>query len=127
METRKRPTGALLELEDPYTGWTSHDYRLEEAVLILDRDTCKTCGNPSWLCHTANSNVGFEIRSGWCYGKAELDDYNKGMGVEEPEAGEYRYAVAVGISTGNGDERDPLPSRREALANIATVVRHTTD
>ena len=110
-------------MEDPYTGWLSLDYRLEEAVLTLDRDICKSCGNPVWLCHTANSAVGFEIRSGWCYGKAELDDYNDSPEANKLESGEYRYAVAVGLTDESTGERDPLPTRREALAEIANVVR----
>lgn len=117
----------MLELPDPYTGWTSHDYRLEEAVLSLDRDICKSCGNPAWLCHSANSEIGFEIRSGWCYGKAELEDYENSNEAPKLDAGEYRYAVAVGLPTGDGDERDPLPSRRKALEQIATVVRKTAE
>ena len=111
-----------MELEDPYSGWTSHDYRIEEAVLVLERDICKTCGNPTWLCHTSSSSVEFEIRSGWCYGKAELDDYNDSNEATKLESGEYRYAVAVGVM-GEDEEREPLPTRAEALAVLASVTR----
>lgn len=123
MQTKKRPTAALLELPDPYSDWNGQDYRLEEASLVLDREICKSCGSPVWLCHTASNAVGFEVRSGWCYGKAEIEDYNESNEAPKLEAGEYRYAVAVGAKTGVDDERDPLPRRSEALDNLASVVR----
>ena len=100
----------------------SHDYRLLDAVAQLDRDVCKTCGNPVWLCHSASNEIEFEIRSGWCYGKAELEDYAESPEAPKLEAGEYRFAVAVGIM-GENDVRDPLPSRSDALSNLANVVR----
>lgn len=114
---RQRPTAALLELDDPFTGWTSHDYRLQEAMSILEKEVCKTCGNSVVLCHSANSAIDFEIRVGACYADAELKDYEKAHPDEQLEAGQYRYAVAVGLENEDGT-RDPLPSRREAMEQL---------
>lgn len=111
---RQRPSAALLEDSDPFSGWTSHDYRLQEALSILEKEVCKTCGNPVWLCHSADNRIEFEVRVAGCYAKAELDDYEKNTpGAEQLESGQYRYAVAVGVENEDGS-RDPLPSRFEA-------------
>jgi len=98
------------------TGWTSHDYRLQEAGYILEKEVCKTCGNPVWLCHSTNNAIDFEVKTGACYADAEIKDYEEKPGAERLSAGEYHYAVAVGIKNEDGTY-DPLPSRREALAS----------
>jgi hypothetical protein len=67
-----------------------------------------------WLCHSANSNIDFEVKVGVCYGAAEIKDREKDFDLGN---GEYLYAVAVGIE--NEDKtREPLPSRAEALKYI---------
>lgn len=113
-----RPTIAVIEEGNPFEGWEPHDYRLMEAVDTLDRDTCKTCGNAVWLCHTTHAGVQFEIMNTWCYGAAELDDYENLPTTEKPAPGENRYAKAVGIKNPDGSY-DPLPSRAEALAKLS--------
>lgn len=116
---RQRPTAALLELDDPYSDWTSHDYRLQEALTTLERDKCKTCGNPAWLCHTAHSGVEVELRIGACYVDAEVKDFEKNNPNAIPlESGEYRYGKIVGIKNEDGTY-EPLPSRAEAYAVLA--------
>lgn len=118
IKMRQRPIAALLELSDPYSGWTSHDYRLQEAFLILDKETCNKCGNPIWFCHSADNRIDFEVKTGTCYAEAEIADYQKMQGKDkELDPGEYLYAVAVGIENEDGS-RDPLPSRAEALQKI---------
>lgn len=98
------------------TGWTPHDYRLQEAVFILDREVCKTCGNAVWLCHSTNNAIDFEVKTGVCYAKAEIEDHEEAPGAEKLAAGEYHYAVAVGIKNEDGTY-DELPSRQEALSS----------
>lgn len=117
VEMRQRPTAALLELSDPFTGWTPHDYRLQEALSIIEKEKCQTCGNPVWLCHSADNSIDFEIEVGACYAKAELEDYEEKPGVEKLEPGQYRYAKAVGIKNEDGSY-DPLPRRFEALSKV---------
>lgn len=112
----QRPTAALLEEPDPNTGWTSHDYRLQEAGYILDLEKCKNCGNPVWLCHSTNSAIDFEVKVGTCYAKAEIEDYENNPTNNKLGAGEYLYAQAVGIKNEDGTY-DALPSRREALSS----------
>jgi len=114
LANHQRPTAALLEESDPTQGWTPHDYRLQEAVYILNKEVCKTCGNPVWLCHSTNNAIDFEVLTGACYAKAELEDFETGPAAQKLSAGEYLYAVPIGIK--NEDNTfDPLPSRREAM------------
>lgn len=117
MDAHQRPTAALLEEDDPYKGWTSHDYRLQEAINIMDREVCKSCGNPVWLCHSYDNRIQFELKVGACYGSAEVQDADNKPDAPKLEAGEYYYAVAVGLENDDGTH-DPLPSRREAMQKL---------
>jgi hypothetical protein len=117
VQMRQRPTAALLEETDPFTNWNSLDYRLQEAFTALDNEICKTCGNPVWFCHSADNRIDFEIRTGACYAKAEIDDFEENNSNPKLEAGEYHYAVPVGIKNEDGTF-DPLPSRREAMEKL---------
>jgi len=83
----------------------------------MDREICKTCGNPVWLCHSTSNDIQFEVRVGACYAKAEIEDYEKDQSKPKLQAGEYLYAVPVGLDNEDGTH-EPLPSRREALAKI---------
>lgn len=83
----------------------------------MDREKCQSCGNPVWLCHSADNRIQFEIKTGACYAKAEIEDYEKGDAAPKLGSGEYRYAVPVGVENEDGSN-ERLPSRREALAKI---------
>lgn len=98
------------------TGWTSHDYRIQEAAYIIENERCKTCGNPIWLCHSTNNEIDFEVRTGACYAKAELDDFEENPVNEKLGSGEYHYAAAVGIKNEDGTY-EPLPTRREVMSS----------
>lgn len=86
-----------------------------EAAYIIGKEVCKACGNPVWLCHSSNNTIDFEIETGTCFAKAELEDFENNPGSEKLNAGEYRYAKAVGIKNEDGSY-DPLPTRRELAA-----------
>jgi hypothetical protein len=116
IEMRQRPTAALLEEADPYSNWTTFDYRLQEAYYVLQKEICKTCGNPVWYCHSADERIDFDVRKGICYAAAEIADKEKGRD-SQLGPGEYHYAVAVGVEYSDG-EREPLPSRAEALKRV---------
>ena len=113
---KQRPTAALREESDPFTGWTSHDYRLQEAAYILDKEICKSCGNPVWLCHSSRGDIQFEIETGACFAKAELEDHEENPTNEKLGSGEYHYAKAYGVKNEDGTY-DELPTRREVLSN----------
>jgi hypothetical protein len=115
--SRQRPSAALLELGDPYGSWQPIDWHLQEAVHVLNRQICKRCGNPIWYCHSADNRIDFEVKVGVCYAEAEIEDHKK-TDRRELGAGEYYYAVAVGLDNGKDMPRDPLPSREEAMRKM---------
>lgn len=118
MAAHQRPTAALLEEPDPFTGWTSYDYRIQEALNILDREICKTCGNPVWVCHSTDNRIQFEVKTGACYARAEIEEFeDEKSGNPKLGAGEYHYAVGVGLDNEDGSH-EPLPTRSEALAKM---------
>lgn len=98
-------------------GWTPHDYRLQEASYLLNKELCKSCGNPVWLCHSTNNAIDFEVKIGVCYAKAEIEDFENNPASEKLGSGEYHYASAIGIKN-EDDTFDALPSRREALTSV---------
>lgn len=70
-----------------------------------------------WLCHSYDNRIEFEVKVGNDYAKAAIEEYEKDQSNPKLEAGQFLYAVAVGIE--NEDKTyDPLPSRREALQKI---------
>lgn len=84
----------------------------------MDREVCNSCGNPIWLCHSADNRIQFDVRTGACYAKAEIEDYeDEKSGKPKLGPGEYHYAVAVGLDNEDGTF-EPLPSRREAMEKI---------
>lgn len=83
----------------------------------MNREVCQTCGNPVWICHSADNRIQFDVRTGACYARAEIEDYEKVESNPKLEPGEYHYAVAVGVENEDGTH-EKLPSRREALAKI---------
>lgn len=113
----QRPSAALLEASNPYKGWTSIDYRLQEAMTIMESERCSRCGNPVWLCHSYDSRIDFEIVTQTCYADAELKGYEKKNEHNELEAGQYLISKAVGIKN-EDDTYEPLPSRREAIDTL---------
>lgn len=113
---RQRPTAALLEEPDPYANWVPLDYRLQDAMITMNREKCPKCGNPVWLCHSADNRIDFEPKINTCYATAEIAEKQK-LDREELGPGQYYYAKPVGIENEDGT-RDPLPSREEALAKI---------
>jgi hypothetical protein len=116
---RQRPLAALLETDDPFSGWTSWDYRIQEAINVMDREVCKSCGNPLWLCHSADGRIDFEVRTGACFAKAEIEKWEKDGNDLKP--GEYLYAVPVGdwyLDKEGTKVYEKLPSRREAMQKM---------
>lgn len=116
LEMRQRPTAALLEESDPYSGWESMDYRLQDAIITINREKCPKCGNPVWLCHSTDNRIDFEPVVSICYATAEIADKQK-LDGRELKPGEYYYAKPVGVENEDGS-RDPLPTREEAIAKM---------
>lgn len=85
--------------------------KLAMALTILERETCKGCGTPSWIGHSTNNEIVFDLKSSVCYACAELererDDREKKRGGPPPLKGESRYASARNIWGGDR----VLPSR----------------
>jgi hypothetical protein len=117
VDAHLRPTAALLEQPDPHSGWTSYDYRLLEALSIIEREKCPTCGNPVWLCHSYDNTIEFEVKVGNDYAKAAIEEYEKDESKPKLTPGQFLYATAVGIENEDGSH-EPLPSRREVLKKI---------
>lgn len=111
---RQRPTAALLEESDPFSGWTSLDYTLQEASYLINQELCGACNNPVWLCHSTDNTIDFEAVISTCYAKADLEDLEENPGTAKLGRGEYRHMKAVGIENEDGSF-DPLPTRREIL------------
>lgn len=114
----QRPSAALLELDDPYKNWTRDDYKLQEAVKSLERETCKSCGNPIWLCHSPSNLIDFDIRRESCYATIAIAEYEDDKSNPELEKGETLHAVAIGVKYDDG-EQEKLPTRAEGFALMA--------
>jgi hypothetical protein len=107
----------MLFHEQPSDPWVPFDFLLLEAYQTLEDETCNECGNPVWVCRNEEaSNVGFKIKTGRCFGKAELDKWmekDSKKKTTKKSYGEYPYIVAYTYDNG------PLPSRSDYFQSLA--------
>lgn len=61
LKAKVSPSAMILEEPDAYEWRPWIDYRLVEALQVLEEETCSQCGNPLWLCHSSSPNVDVEI------------------------------------------------------------------
>lgn len=113
----QRPVAALLGESDPFTGWTSMDYKLQDAYYTMDTEICTICNNPIWLCHSTDNRIDFKVTVRTCYAKAELDDFESSTEGKNIGSGEYLAAIPIGIEDEKGDA-EPLPPRHEAFRKM---------
>lgn len=57
--------------------WAYEDSLLSTALVLLEEETCRDCGTPSWLGHSTNRYVGFEVDEAVCYGCAAMETKRK--------------------------------------------------
>lgn len=87
--------------------WTKEDKKLALAWTILQRETCKVCGQPLWICRSDNKNLGFKVETSVCYADAELNSKQNKKRADKLKPGERQYTVPFMY---DGSE---LPSRHE--------------
>lgn len=57
--------------------WSFEDSLLSTALVLLEEETCRECGTPSWLGHSTNRYIGFEVDEAVCYGCAAMENKRK--------------------------------------------------
>lgn len=102
------PTTLIVAQKQPTDPWTMADKKLAVAFTILQRETCKECGQPLWICRSSNKNLLFKVRKDTCYSKRELEVWSK-KNAKNLKPGEHTYVIA---EMRNDEE---MPSRREYL------------
>lgn len=103
------PPLTLLTGEDP--NWADDRNRLlATALTVLESETCPHCSTPSWIGHSTDRNITFDVDSTTCFGCAEIerDQENDRRNSRSKPKGEFRYVVPHNVWP---DE--PLPSRAE--------------
>lgn len=53
--------------EQPTDPWTTLDFQLLEAYQIIQDEKCPQCGNPVWLCRSADKYTEWTIKEDICY------------------------------------------------------------
>lgn len=85
--------------------------KLATALIILEEESCKSCGTPAWIGHSTNNEIVFDVKGSICYGCAEVErdreSYEKGRSGRPRAKGEQRYPSPRSV-WGAGT---PLPSR----------------
>jgi hypothetical protein len=104
----------MLFHEQPSDPWVPFDFLLLEAYQTLEDESCNECGNPIWVCRNDEAtNVGFKIKVGKCFAKAELDKWlEKDNKKNRKTYGETPYIVAY---TYDGST---MPTRRSYLQSL---------
>lgn len=114
MKLNLPPSVMLTELGQPADGWSRADKKLAMAWIILQKETCKNCGQPLWICRSSNKNLMFSVRTGICYAKAELEKWEVSPRGKKLKKGEHPFIVAQ-----MRNKETPLPSRAEYMAELA--------
>lgn len=108
----------MLFHEQPTDPWTRGDFKLIEAYQTLQDETCSDCGNPTWLCHSEDSNLAWSVKTQVCYAAKTLGEHReeaskKNKGKQSP--GEQMYVVPFTLKydeDGNPEEDyENLPTR----------------
>lgn len=108
------PMTFLKEESQPTDQWTPADKRLLMAWTILQKETCQECGQPLWICRSNNKNLSFSVRKGMCYAKLEMEKWRESTAGKNMKNGEVPYVIPRRYN-----EAEPLPSRRDYLAQLA--------
>lgn len=91
-----------------------------EAYQTLLDETCSDCGNPTWLCHSEDSNLQWKPKTQTCYAAKALGEYRetlskKNKGKQTP--GEQPYVVPFVLKFDeDGDpveDYENLPTRED--------------
>lgn len=90
-------------------GWSTADKKLAMAWTILQKETCKNCGNPLWICRSSNQHMMFKVNTDICYASLELEKWKDGKKAKNLKKGEYPYIIPY------MDDDSPFPSRVEYL------------
>ena len=93
------------------TEWSRHDSLLSMALVMLEKETCQSCGVVSWHGHSTNREIMLELDTTTCFGCMELekrqDDKSQKLGK-----GEKPFVLA------RMWDNSELPSRRSELERV---------
>lgn len=84
--------------------------KLEDALQIVEDETCQECGQPIWLCNSTLNQVQFKIKRLHCYAANDLRKAREVTSKSKHLVGQDPYVVL--------DLQGPMPTRAEGLASI---------
>lgn len=98
------PTDFIFTQRESSGEWSGLDKKLAMALQILNKETCKLCGNPIWICRSEDREIDFSVRTGICFSKQRLEKKEKSNAKKkngELKEGQYLYTVPMQY---NGEE-----------------------
>jgi hypothetical protein len=84
--------------------------KLEDALQIVEDETCQECGQPIWICHSTLGHITFSVKNSICYAEEPLHKAREALSKTK-SVGKHPYVVAD-----FGDEG--RPTRQEGLASL---------
>jgi hypothetical protein len=112
MDHHFAPTVFIINDKQPTDPWSVADKKLALAWTILQKETCRECGQPLWICRSNNVNLYFSVQTDTCYAKAELDRW-EAKPNRKAKPGESAYIVPDMRS-----DDGKLPTRKQYLEQI---------
>ena len=113
--------------QQPTDPWSRGDFKLLEAYEILQRETCGSCGYPTWLCRHQDENLQWEVRTSVCSSEKSVKNWvNTNRKKDGLKPGENAYAVAYYLRYKDDNpaptqDFDNLPSREDFYKARAEV------
>lgn len=108
------PPTLFLDNRTVADGWSRADKKLAMAFTILQKETCRECGQPLWICRSSERDLMFSVRTDICYATAELEKFGKTKRGQSLKPGERPYIVAK-----MRKDDQSLPSRKRYLKELA--------
>ena len=114
MDLHMPPSMFILTDKQPTDPWTQVDKKLALAWTVLQRETCKQCGQPLWICRSSERDLGFSVRTDVCYASAELEKWKTTKRASSLKKGEHPYVVAQ-----MRKDEQPMPTRKRYLLELS--------
>lgn len=107
------PRVMLEEGRQPSQGWSEEDKKLAIAWTIMNKETCRSCGKPLWICRADSRDLVFSVQTDICYSTAALEDWRKTSKAKRLKNGENPFVTAR-----MRNASDPMPSRKAYIEKM---------
>lgn len=110
--------------KDSRKRWGRWDFLLAKAYQRYLDEKCPQCGQPIYICHSADSRVEFKAVKDECFAMAEVERKQASLSKDKKDHG-VRYVPELNLRPADGEDLDPsdlrLPYYRDLAARKGLI------